>query len=407
MFSKSDSRTSNLNSPEFVLSEVRKQYETLVRFYKDNLSNFVPITVKKFSRIQAFIYSSLLNLVVILVQAFSIRKPPKYIFVGLTHVEIMRVLAPSEVMVIGGRNELNLCRKKAYRFHWAGYIYKSFELFLFANMEFPLVNCILFIQKYFLPRKGMNTYLFLWEDHRSIGLLMSLALGNVRGINVVSIAHGYEYALKNKTKFIDGSNCKFNFVYDKKQVDLIGTILNKKTVYELGLPYEVKPINNIKPKVVLVEHTGSAAGAEYIISVYHFIEIYRILTEGGLNVIYRARPRADYSDIPALFSEVYGGDKLDLFAEGRMIFIGFSSTLLYEAKVHGNIVIGLDTSELFDQRNFDVDATVYPEEYKQLPLILLKLMSKQLAQPICNVDSLSSRFFKCVESIDNFNTNHG
>ena len=392
---------------EDVLMCMRKDYSVFLRRFTNRYPYLAQKKFKHYGKVKASAYSLLLRIIVMILRLFCLNKPPKYVFQGLRHIHLIKVLPPSDVMIMGGNNEFFYCHKMGYRFHWAGYLGKCFELFYFAKKKGALSDAVLFVRKYFTSPPGLYKYLFLWEDTQPIGLSLSLALRDVVGINVVCIAHGYDYAFSEKTLCVDGSNCRFNFVYDAAQAKLVNNLFNNSPVFVLGLPCEVNPANTLKSKVVLVEHTGIAAGVEYIISVYHFLKLYCILEHAGFDVIYRARPGGDTAYARSMFSNVYDGDKFELFAEGRMIFMGFSSTLLYEAKVFGNIVVGLDTSELFDQRNFDVDMTVSADEYKDLPSLLLTLMSKRLAHPVCNVDSLSSRFFKCIESIEGYNKNHG
>lgn len=389
---------------EETLIEMRRNYNDFLNFEIECSSLFcAQVKMKRYNWLKALVQSFVFQILVLLLVFFRLSKPPKYIFQGLRHIHLIKVLPPSDVMVIGGRNEFIYCRKMGYRFHWAGYLGKCFELFYFANKTGAISDIVSFFQKFFTSSVDAQRYLFLWESTQPIGLTLSLALRNITGINVVCIAHGYHCAFAEKRPVLDGAICNFNFVYDAAQAKFF----NKSTTFILGLPYEVKPANTLKPKVVLVEHTGVAAGAEYIISVFNFIKIYRILKAAGFDVTYRIRPGSDERYARSMFSSVCGGDKFDLFAEGRMIFIGFNSTLLYEAKVLGNIVVGLDTSELFDQRNFDVDATVSADEYNELPSLLSTLMSKQLAHPVCHIDDLYSRFIRCIESIENYNKNHG
>lgn len=393
--------TANL---EDILINMREDYRAFLNYYMNFSPIFAQGKIRQYSWSKALAYSILLRIAVLLLRMFCLNAPPKYVFQGLRHINLIKVLLPSDVMIIGGRGEFIYCRKMGYRFHWGGYLSKSFELFFFADKIGAISDAVSFVRKLFTPSVNIQRYLFLWEDSQPIGLTLSLALRSVESINVVCVSHGYNYAFSEKRIILDGSNCKFNFVYDVEQAKLF----NKSTTFVLGLPYEVKLANTIKPKVVLVEHTGLAAGAEYIVSVYHFLKLYGILKRAGYDVIYRVRPGGDTIYASSMFSDISVADKFDLLAESRMIFIGFSSTLLYEAKVFGNLVIGLDTSELFDQRNFDVDATISADEYNELPSRLPRLMNEKLVEnPICNVESLSSRFFSCIKSIDSYNMNHG
>jgi len=373
----------------------------------DHFAEIMPDIVRArqshYSYPSLLLHSLILRLVLLIIPLLFVRKPPKYIFQGLRHRGLIEVLPSSEVMVLGGRGEYLYCLKRGYSFHWIGYIAKAFQLYIWAGKKEPFSKALIFIQNLFLAQAGERRYLFLWEDSLPTGLTLSTALASIPGLNVVCIAHGMFTRYKGKGVPPEGEQCKFNLVWDVSQRKLFNGGDDPAT-FVLGIPYEVKPPQAITHNVVLVGHCGrSTSVAEYCFSLYHFNKIFTILQRANINVSFRPHPQDDINFIRSIFPSVCVENKQELFASGRMAFIGFASTLLYEARQHGNITIALDSSELPYEIDFNVDGVVLASDYEKLPLYLSNLFDARSVQVNINVGSLSSRFYGCIKKIDEFN----
>lgn len=364
---------------------------------------------RHYSRTSLLLHSLLLRSAVLILPLLSVSKPPKYIFQGLRHRDLIEVLPASEVMVLGHGHEYLYCLKRGYRFHWIGYVAKTFELYIYAGKKEPFSAALLFIQKLFLAYAGEKRYLFLWEDSLPTGLTLSAAFDSIPGLNVVCIQHGMFSPYTEKSMPSEGVSCKFNLVWDLSQKKLIKSGDDPAT-FVLGLPYEVKPPRLIRRNVVLVGHSSRSYGsdvAEYFLSLYHFSKIFTILQRAGFAVTFRPHPGDDINFIRSVFPSVCVEDKHKLFASGRMVFIGFVSSLMYEARQFGNIVIGLDNSLFPYERDFDVDGVALTNDYKELPVYLSNLLDARSSQIDASVESLSSRFHNCIRQIDEFNADGG
>jgi len=337
----------------------------------------------------------------------SVSKPPRYIFEGLRFLNLIETLPPSEVMVLGDRCEFLYCLKRGLRFHWIGYIAKSFDLYIWAGKKDLFSEALLFIQKLFSTQAGDKKYLFLWEDSLPTGLTLSAALESIPGLNVVCISHGMLFRYRDKRILQEGWTCKFNLVWAPSQRKLTKGGDDPAT-FVLGLPYEVTPNHLTSRNVVLIGHCCQNENTEeYFFSLYHFRKIYTILHRAGFAVSFRPRPYDDINFIRSVFPSVCVDDKHELFASKKMVFIGFVSTMLYEARQFGHIVIGLDTSTFAYERDYDVDGIVLASDYEGLPLYLSKLFDERLKHIDARVESLSSRFRDCIRQIDKFNSDGG
>ena len=358
---------------------------------------------RQYSRTSLLLHSLFLRSVLLIAHFLYLRKPPKYVFQGLRHRGLIEVLPASEVMVLGGRGEFLYCLKRGCRFHWIGYISKSFQLYIWGGEKKIFPEALLFIRKLFLNPGGEKRYLFLWEDSLPTGLTLSIALASIPALNVVCIAHGMFPRYKEKSLPPEGVSCKFNLIWDVSQKKLFKGGDDPAT-FVLGLPYEVTIPHSMSRNIVLVGHCGRSSDmTEYFFSLYHFSKIYAILQRAGFAVSFRPHPQDDVNFIRSVFPTVCVADKNALLASKRMVFMGFASSLLHEARQFGSIVIALDNSIFPYELDFDVDGIVLASAYEELPLYLSNILDSPPMLIDARVKSLSTRFHRCIRQIDDFN----
>lgn len=361
---------------------------------------------KNFSKfhvlLNSFIYENLISVI----NFFPIGKSvPKYIFEGLRHRHLIEILPVSEVMILGGRNEFFYCYKKGYKFHWIGYISKTFQLYIWADKRKPFYKAVQCIIKIFMKHANEKKYLFLWEDSQPTGMTLSASLKSIPYLNIICIGHGLLGNYRGVRFIPEGLSCRFNLVWDKSQVKLFtGSDEINTATFVLGLPYDIVRSQALSRHVILVGHVGRGSDSiEYFYSLYHFSKIYRFLINSGFLVSFRPHPQDDVGYISKIFNSVNIQDKHQLFSSGRMAYIGFSSSLLYEAGQFGNIVIALDSSPLSCKVEFDADSIILEGDYDNLPLILSNLFDARSIEVDTDIGSLSSRFYNCLLQIDEFN----
>jgi hypothetical protein len=238
-------------------------------------------------------------------------------------------------------------------------------------------------------------------------MTLSAALQATPGLSIVCIEHGLLSTRDNTAALPEGINCQFNLVWDQSQLKIFKDDCNhEKEAFVLGLPYEVVKSPRHLRTVILVGHLGvQCDSVEYFYTLYHYCKIYRILQKHGFSVAFRPHPQDDISYIKKIFPVVNLEIKSELFSSGRMAFIGFSSSLLYEAGQFGNIIISLDTSNLAADTEFYADCFFAELDYDKLPQTLNELFDARSTKVDVNTEKLSLRFQRCLSQIDEFNEN--
>ena len=123
-----------------------------------------------------------------------------------------------------------------------------------------------------------------------------------------------------------------------------------------------------------------------------------MLKENDYCVKFKPHPRDNGLNARKFFGEDISTDFHQEMRNGSII-IGFVSSALYEAKLHGLHVIGLDTDLLSWKRSFEVDRSFKASEYKNIPDYLNSL-STQIHREI-EPDSLAKRFSNAISIIQN------
>jgi len=388
------------NNLDMILSKITLAHKWWVDVFSEVMPDTVKARERQFSRKGLFIRSMLLRIVILVLNGSPMSKAPRYIFQGLRHRSLIEALPVQDVMVLGGRNEWLYCIKKGYRFHWIGYISHAFNLYIWGGQKELLTRSVRRIQQTLLSMSdNKKRYLLLWEDSLPTGLTLSVIFETNPNINVVCIAHGFFYESQKNIVPSEGMNCKFNLVWDQSQKKAFPSELDAR-IFVLGLPYEVSCPKVISREVVLVGHCGLTCNRDaYLWSLHHFFKIFMILHNAGWVVAFRPHPLDDVQFIRKIFPIVYTENKLELFSKKR-VYIGINSSLLYEARQCGNVVIGLDTSTLVYDRAFDVDRVVLESEYDQLPFYLETVLEEQSIQTGLKFASLADRLNKCLKQID-------
>lgn len=302
-------------------------------------------------------------------------------------------------MVLGERGEFFACLRMGCRFSWIGFVAKAFDLFYWGGDAAALRMAVSSIQRRMATPRQRPEYLFLYEDTLPTGLVLALALSRVPGLAVACIQHGY-YGPERLKRRNEGSICRFNLLIDREQGRFIKG-LDAPGSFVLGLPYEVAAPPRFVRRVILVGAGGRGSDvARYLLSLSHFVRIYRHLSDAGIAVSYRPHPDEDREFVASLFPHTCLEDKWTLLRESRAVFVGFNSTLLFEALSFGNGVIGLDTSEFAGDRAFAPDRTVAPSDYARIDEYVKELFEIASERRVPPTPPASDRFRRCIEQID-------
>jgi hypothetical protein len=322
----------------------------------------------------------------------------KYIFEGYRFKDIIGLFEKDDYSVIVGASNLFHATKKRQHFIWGGGIIAAFELARYLD-KYKYLDKI--INRLNLWNDGASrVFLFLYEDTQPLGLVLSKIFYKSKNITTICIAHGF-YLLYPRNKqinnFWNGRNCNFNFVWNPSQEKFFDT--EKTSVIMLGLPYQYNVVNVVdRNNVILIGHSGPEADInDYFLTYSHMEFIYKLLKENNFSVKFKPHPQ-DKTDYPKTF---FGNDIAnDLYKEMKegAIFVGFLSSSLYEAQIHGLHVIGLDTSLLPYDRSFKTNKSFKSEEYIDIPSYLASL---SLSSNNMTSIPLEERFNDALSTIEN------
>lgn len=281
-----------------------------------------------------------------------------YIFEGLKNQEYIAAFRPESVVIIGSHQEKEYAMSNGHAFCWAFPMQSSIYSNMSRGWSYPAIMQLKYWTK--LLAKSEQVIFFLQEDTQPLGTFL-VYLSRLLSANSssVCIQHGYflkyYFPIRN-----EGALTDFNFVWDSKQAELIGS--NKLKTFEIGLPYIAKAKPSSELVVVLVGTGVVGNGSDiYKRSIQTYIKVNDLLAgKLGMKVFYRPHPN-EYNDkkliaeLRNFFSLVDSQDKLDQLNGPRALFIGVESSLLFEAGVAGHIVAHLKLDESIPEFEFEFE----------------------------------------------------
>jgi hypothetical protein len=260
----------------------------------------------------------------------------KYLFETFKNKELIDCLDPKDICILGGRFDRQACSTHGYGYFWTGGVMAAIIVALRDGRTTPLRLQIAFAQR---KLKSRNTYIFLYTDVLPISNFFAL-LGDSCSLPTICVAHGWWVPLKSEILIDDGEHCRFNLLYSMQQKPFNQS--SRSTFFELGPPFDAECGEEISNEVVLV-----GTGAKGMMPEFYFrsLEVYSSILEQlggcGWNVRYRPHPNEDPSGYSTHFTDVDKRPKSICLSGSRKLFVGYESTLLYEAKTFGHSVVRL------------------------------------------------------------------
>ena len=194
----------------------------------------------------------------------------------------------------------------------------------------------------------------------------------------------------------DGHYCKYNFVWSSRQIKLFRNL--KYDPFVLGLPYNIRIPKKVSNKIILIGH-GEEKSNTYEKTLHHFKLIYSLIDKDLFDVEYRPHTYESTKIPKKYFSKINNENKLNLLQDSKKIYIGFVSSLLYEASMHDNYVIGLDESLFQVYLDFEYDISFKEKDYYQLNNYLKTIRFKTKKNKKNNIE-LNKRFMHCLNKIN-------
>ena len=387
MKTKNQCKKRNNNS---LVVETVKNYNELVNFYLDfSASSFAEY--EKAYKVDSITY---LKAWVSIIYFYFIKIPEslKYIFENYRRKEIIDTFKNDEVMIIGGRPDHAEAKKRGYKYLWSGGIVAAIVIAAKKGKTAALRYQINILRtKLGRSRK----FIFVWEDTTPEGFFLA-NFANTFDHTSIHLQHGTTAA--GVYKVINGDKCKYNILYalsQKKELNNQSTI-----AYELGPPFDIKPIKGVSKQVVLV---GSGEEFElYFKSLDTFAAIEKKLKNVGWPVFYRPHYCENKADYEHRFSKIDRSNKIDLLSGELKIFIGINSTLLFEAQSFGHGVLILKDVK-FPPYLFKPDITIEVDDINTIHHHINYVYENLINKAVENLAPLHSRFaaiFKDIQRIE-------
>jgi hypothetical protein len=285
----------------------------------------------------------------------------KQIFLSARYGELIGQFHGDEAVIVGGPNELLASWRLKKRFRSSVDLYSAAFNILFATRCVP-TNLVIARWMRFFARQQDPCYLIVPNDTSPHSLLLAKIANRCSNVRVVCIQHGLfnsGYDLDD----IEGRNSDINLVYSDAQRDEMLRRLPGAIVEVMGYPAEFRPLAYPAPETPHVLLVGTGAVEHW--SVYKksldiFKSIERILSEAKAKIEYRPHPVEKPTTLASHEFSLNMESKDRLLSGERKVFIGFTSTLLYEAHLSGHMVVILDDPDLpgykIDRFGFMVDS---------------------------------------------------
>ncbi len=379
-----------------VLARMRARYDDVLGRYRTTMPELVAARTKSVGKFTRVCWTIAIPLFLRWKKLLGVEPLPAYVLQNLRHPDIALNLDHDQVAIIGGFREFLDARRKGIRFVWGGYITRAFELFYWANEDQPLREVIEYLDCICPPGRRI---LFLWEDSLPAGIVLSHFAVDSEGVTTVCVAHGY-YGRSKVGIVPEGDCCDANFVWSESQRKLFSKF-GIRNCFVLGVPYDVRIPTPSTDEVVLVGHCGrSSSNYEYFHTLAQFVKIFQLLRGANIKVSYRPHPQDDMEFVRSIFPKVPRTPKTELLRRSRGIYIGFSSSFLFECVNAGSLAIGLETASLLEDRDFEVEVELDPDGYDELPVLVKNLQEKLGQAPAMDPAPLNSRLTSCIDRLE-------
>jgi hypothetical protein len=253
-----------------------------------------------------------------------------------------------------------------------------------------------------------SSTIFLWEDNLKTGLSLSYLFKNDKNVNVITIQHGMYSS--QELNHPPGHNSNYNFLLKDGQQRWIKGCDNK-TSCVMGLTYDINSNKKVFGNMIYLVGPGTVIGKkgtdiEYLSKLLLFSKIFDFMKGSKYNIFYRPHHTEDINFCKYIFANIDTTPKKDLFSRELSIYIGFDSTLLYEAKFFNNLAISITQKEGTPKRDFELDIEIHEQD---IELILEKIKDhiddNSIKKNIQKSD-VYTRFTRCVEKFEHYSKNN-
>jgi hypothetical protein len=316
----------------------------------------------------------------------------RYVFEVGRNEMLLECLDPEEVVVLGGRQLLAMCRQRGYRLFWTGGIISAVILAANSGTFVPLC-WQLRLMRWRMGKQRRSV--FVPSDALPTGNFF-VALANASGHTSVCLQHGI--FTPGVAKIVEGQLCRVNVLYDRSQEAIIG---HPDSLYlELGPPVDATVHGALTRTAVLVG-TGLNFGDMnmYRETLQRLQRIAARLEETGWAVSYRPHPAEDVVECARYFSKLDMTAKSMCLSTPRKVFVGYCSTLLWEAHAFGHRVVSLKHRDV-PGPFIPADLTLPEADSDSVPAILAASHGDWRADTRPTLPPVRERFKAVLRQID-------
>jgi hypothetical protein len=265
----------------------------------------------------------------------------RLIFLSSRFRWLLEAVREDQPIVVGNLRDLRAARELAVSFSFSGDLMATCYPIIDGRAGFASRLVVKRWLKFF-RRQSERCVLIVPHDTLPISTLLVSIANECRNVVTVCIQHGL-FDSSFQLDDIDGRNCRINLVYDRAQRAEIERRLPDVIAEEMGLPTDFRAkVRRTAPLVVLVGTGVPECLVRYERALSVFAEGAAVLRSAGLAVEYRPHPSESPNHLQKFGIPLNTMEKSALLASERRIFVGFSSTLLYEAGSAGHGVILLE-----------------------------------------------------------------
>ncbi|MBF0328711.1 MAG: hypothetical protein HQL10_06110 [Nitrospirae bacterium] len=336
-----------------------------------------------------------------IMNAFGIimSKNKKFIFVGLRYKQLLNGLKSDEVLIIArSKSDVIYALRNRIAFILVHNIVYFFYKAYFENNTKSLESEMYRFYRLFSLQKEI-CYLILTSDTHPQDMFFSSLANQFNSVfRVLCIQHGMyaDFVVNDDLVVRAGERTPFNVLYNETSKKYYSKYIKNSEFFIMGPPWDIPHVRDEGIRDVVLVGTDEGSPFSDI-----FQELSNLLKKNKINHTYRPHP-SDTNVLPdGLLQCIDTRSKDDLLSGAPKIFIGFISTLLYEAYICGHTVFSIVYHRHFAKTNFDVDAAFYAEELPFLcSTIARQTVVRKRYRNQDNLLPLSKRFINVINDIE-------
>lgn len=352
----------------------------------------------KISKLGIYLFEFFFSLYVFFHTFFYKRNKKKYIFINSKYSDIICSLDRRDVLVMGGITDFFFCFGKGIKFVWIGYLVKAFNIHYYYGRSDAYVKSLSLLNKA-IPDGNCKKHLLLWEDDLTVGLSFSHLFNKNKLVNVICIQHGL-FVSGELIKPV-GSNSNYNFLIKKSQAKFFENY--NDNCCEIGITYDVSTNPKFKKNIYLIGIGGLGINDPiYLYSIYLYSVIIGKFTKSKseYRIFYRPHPIEDIDFCRKLFKNIDTTPVKDLFGLSKSTYIGFQSTLLYEAKYFGNVTIAIESEKMSQHvKDFSTDLIINENDLEHIVDKLNSFIENDNIFTLFKTKEIKKRFGDCMSKV--------